>query len=76
MSLSKLEVQRIMERLGKLESQVGGIAFKITAIEAILKPENLFRRVREGANEEKRKAEREQIMSGEALLVPKPPGTP
>ena len=75
-SLSKLEVQRIMERLGKLEGQVAGLISKVNAFETILKPDNLWRRVRDGEIEEKRKLEREQLLAGEGVLQPKAPGHP
>lgn len=52
-----MEIQRIMERLGKLENQVASINFKLQAIDNILKPDAILRKVREAEAEEKRKAE-------------------
>ena len=57
MSLSKLEVQRMMERIGRLENQVASLNFKLQAMENLLKPENLAKRVRDGEAEEKRKVD-------------------
>jgi hypothetical protein len=67
MSLSKMEVQRIMERLGRLENQVASLNFKLQAMENLLKPENLAKRVREGEEAEKRKAETQLNVSTDLL---------
>lgn len=55
MSISKLEIQRLMERIGRLENQVASLNFKMQAFENLLKPENLAKRVRDGEKEEQRK---------------------
>lgn len=73
MSLSKQEAQRLMERVGKLESQVASLNFKIQAMEKIVRPEELLRRVREGEAEEKRKAENKDMLAAAELLGPKNP---
>ncbi len=57
MGMSKMEVQRMMERIGRLENQVASLNFKLQALETILKPENLAKRVRDGEEAEKRKAD-------------------
>jgi len=67
MSLSKMEVQRIMERLGRLENQVASLNFKLQAMENLLKPEMLAKRVREGEEAEKRKAETQLNVSTDLL---------
>ena len=67
MSLSKMEVQRIMERLGRLENQVASLNFKLQAMENNLKPEILAKRVREGEEAEKRKAESQLNVSTDLL---------
>ena len=43
MSLSKQEAQRLMERVGKLESQVASLNFKIQAMEKIVRPEEILK---------------------------------
>ncbi len=68
MSLNKQEAQRLIERVGKLESQVASLNFKIQQFERILKPEEILRRVREGEAEEKRKAESKDMLSAAELL--------
>lgn len=72
MSLSKQEAQRLLERVGKLESQVASLTFKMQNIEKILRPEELLRRVREGESEEKRKADSKDMLAAAELLGPKP----
>ena len=68
MTLNKQEAQRLMERVGKLESQVASLNFKIQQIERFLKPEEILRRVREGESEEKRKAEGVDMLAAAELL--------
>jgi cell division septum initiation protein DivIVA len=68
MSLNKQEAQRLIERVGKLESQVASLNFKIQQFERIVKPEEILRRVREGEAEEKRKAESKDMLSAAELL--------
>jgi hypothetical protein len=77
MSLSKQEAQRLLERVGKLESQVGSLKFKLEAMERALRPEELLRRVREGEAEEKRKAAAQEIdmMAAAELMGRKPTQT-
>ena len=76
MSLSKQEAQRLLERVGKLESQVSRLKFKLEAFEKILRPEELMRRVKEGIAEEKRKAEAAKVdMAAAAELMGRKPGT-
>lgn len=74
MSLSKQEAQRLLERVGKLESQVGSLKFKLEAIERVIRPEEILRRVREGEAEEKRKAAAQDIdlMAAAELMGRKP----
>ncbi len=75
MSLSKQEAQRLLERVGKLESQVASLKFKLEAFERILRPEELMRRVKEGIAEEKRKAEAAKVdMTAAAELMGRKPG--
>ena len=77
MSLSKQEAQRLMERVGKLESQVASMKFKLDNFERALKPEELMRRVKEGIAEEKRKAEAQKVdMTAAVELMGRPPATP
>lgn len=74
MSLSKQEAQRLLERVGKLESQVASLKFKMEAMERILRPEELLRRVREGEAEEKRKMAAQDIdMAAAAELLGRKP---
>lgn len=68
MSLNKQEAQRLMERVGKLESQVASLNFKIQQFERLFKPEEILRRVREGEAEEKRKAESKDMLAAAELL--------
>lgn len=76
MSLSKQEAQRLLERVGKLESQVASLKFKLEAFERVLKPEELMRRVKEGIAEEKRKAEAAKVdMAAAAELLGRKPVT-
>ena len=77
MSLSKQEAQRLLERVGKLESQVGSLKFKLENMERGLRPEELVRRVREGAAEEKRKAAAQEIdmQAAAELMGRKPTGS-
>lgn len=71
MTLSKMEVQRMMERIGRLENQVASLNHKLQAMENMLKPETLAKRVREGEQEEKRKAE-QQLQVSTDLFKSKP----
>jgi len=64
-----------MERVGKLESQVASLNFKIQAMEKIVRPEEILRRVREGEAEEKRKAENKDLLAAAELLTPQKPST-
>jgi len=74
MSLSKQEAQRLLERVGKLESQVASLKFKLEATERILRPEEMLRRVREGEAEEKRKQAAQEIdMAAAAELLGRKP---
>jgi hypothetical protein len=76
MSLSKQEAQRLLERVGKLESQVASLKFKLENFEKVLRPEELMRRVKEGIAEEKRKAEAAKVdMAAAAELLGRKPGT-
>lgn len=76
MSLSKQEAQRLLERVGKLENQVASLKFKLEAMDKILRPEELMRRVKEGIAEEKRKAEAAKLdMTAAAELLGRKPGT-
>jgi hypothetical protein len=75
MSLSKQEAQRLLERVGKLENQVASLKFKLEAMEKILRPEELMRRVKEGIAEEKRKAEAAKIDLAAAAELIRKPGT-
>lgn len=76
MSLSKQEAQRLLERVGKLESQLASLKFKLETFEKVLRPEELMRRVKEGIAEEKRKAEAAKVdMAAAAELLGRKPGT-
>lgn len=74
MSLSKMEAQRLLERVSKLESQVSSLKFKLENMEKMLRPEDLLRRVREGESEEKRKAASHELdlMAASELMGRKP----
>lgn len=74
MSLSKMEAQRLMERVSKLESQVASLTFKLQHMEKQMKPDEILRRVREGEADEKRKGELgdKDILAAQQLLGPKP----
>lgn len=73
MSLSKMEVQRLMERIGKLESQVASLNFKLQNFEKAVQPLEIVRRYREGEAEEKRKAEQKDLLAAQQLLGPQGP---
>ena len=73
MSLSKTEAQRLLERVGKLESQVGSLMFKLQNMEKAMRPEEILRRVREGEAEEKRKGEQKDLLAAQQLLGPQQP---
>lgn len=76
MSLSKMEAQRLLERVAKLESQVGSLTFKLQNMEKAFRPEELLRRVREGEAEEKRKGgDQKDMLAAQQLLGPKPPNS-
>jgi hypothetical protein len=75
MSLSKMEAQRLMERVAKLESQVGSLTFKLQNMEKAFRPEEILRRVREGEADEKRKGEQKDMLAAQQLLGPKPPNS-
>ena len=62
-----MEVQRMLERIGRLENQVASLNFKLQAMENNLKPEILAKRVREGEEAEKRKAESQLNVSTDLL---------
>lgn len=62
-----MEVQRMLERIGRLENQVASLNFKIQAMENNIKPEILAKRVREGEEAEKRKAESQLNVSTDLL---------
>lgn len=70
MSLSKMEAQRLMERVSKLESQVASLNFKLQNLEKTLQPLEVLRRCREGEAEEKRKAEQKDLLAAQQLLGP------
>lgn len=61
MALSRREFQLLQERVAKLEMQVRALDNRLKAHEALLKPTNLARRVREGEDELKRMVERGEI---------------
>ncbi len=61
MEVSRRDFQVLQERVGRLEGKIHAIEQRLNALDNLLKPENLVRRVRQGEHEEKRRAEREDF---------------
>lgn len=61
MEVNRRDFQMLQERVGRLESKLYALDQRLAVFENLLKPENLLRRVRQGEDEEKRKAEREDF---------------
>ncbi len=61
MEVSRRDFQILQERVGRLESKLYAFEQRLVAFENLLKPENLLRRVRQGEEEEKRRAGREDF---------------
>ena len=61
MEVSRRDFQVLQERVGRLEGKVHAMEQRLTAFENLLKPENLLRRVRQGEEEERRRAGREDF---------------
>jgi len=61
MEVSRRDLQVLQERVGHLEGKIHAIEQRLTALDNLLKPENLVRRVRQGEQEDKRRLEREDF---------------
>ncbi len=61
MEITRRDWDNLLMRVGRVESKVAQLDSRLKAIETMLKPENLLRRIKNAEEEEKAKAEKEDI---------------
>lgn len=61
MEITRRDWDQLLMRVGRVESKVAQLDSRLKAIETMLKPENLLRRIKNAEEEEKAKAEKEDI---------------
>ena len=61
MEITRRDWDQLLMRVGRVESKAAQLDSRLKAIETMLKPENLLRRIKNAEEEEKAKAEKEDI---------------
>lgn len=61
MEITRRDWDQLLMRVGRVESKAAQLDSRLKAIENMLKPENLLRRIKNAEEEERAKAEKEDI---------------